>query len=145
MTQHYLVVADDVVVAKRAIGPEPDGSCPPPPPGSVLVSADDYFKASPGWERRGASFVPPTDAPLVRSHERFAQIEARVRALARQTSTPPHTHASGDIVDLEARWDALVRSLVRNLPSMLAEYESTGSIRESLWTQRITRTAKGLG
>ena len=53
-TRYYLVVIDDQVVAKRAIGPDENGQYPNPPANTVLVSFDVYTLAQLGWV-----FSPP--------------------------------------------------------------------------------------
>ena len=53
-TKYYLIVIDNQVVAKRAIGPDENGLYPEPSADAVLVSFEVYLAAQIGW-----NFTPP--------------------------------------------------------------------------------------
>lgn len=52
MTGHYVHLVGPYVVAKRAVGPNPDGSMPSVPGAWVPVSPAVYRQVEAGWRRR---------------------------------------------------------------------------------------------
>ena len=75
----YLILIGDAVVAKRAIGPDLDGSYPAAPPNSELVSFETYKQVHPGWTKNGDVYSPP--AEISGRPDTLAERLARLNAL----------------------------------------------------------------
>lgn len=117
-TQHGVVLEGGVVVRKVAVGPDWNDAtkvwdAPVLPAGVTPVSKDRFFAVDLGWTRTGGVWAPPVEAAPLRPAERFARIEARLRARSADLAALSATVAEGDAaaVLLAARVDALAAAL----------------------------------
>ena len=104
-TQHGVVLEGGVVVRKEAVGPNWNDAtkvwdAPVLPAGVTPVSKDRYFAVDLGWTRSGGTWAPPVEAAPLRPVERFARLEARLRARAADLTTLTATVAAGDVAAL---------------------------------------------
>jgi hypothetical protein len=112
------LVVDDIIVGKRAIGPEPDGTYPDPPADAVECTLDEY-KAAQLNDHRTPGWVKPTRIGRPHTHEEVhAQIQARGERMERllgdarsalQTINQRLNALQADINLLKARITALER------------------------------------
>lgn len=86
-TAHGVVLDSGAVVRKVAVGPEWNPAtltydAPVLPAGVVPVTQAQFFALGLGWTRSGGQWVPPAETAPARGAERFAMLEARLKARA---------------------------------------------------------------
>lgn len=84
-TAHGVVLDSGAVVRKVAVGPEWNPAtltydAPVLPAGVVPVTQTQFFALDLGWTRSGGQWVPPAEMAPARGAERFAMLEARLKA-----------------------------------------------------------------
>ena len=113
-TAHGVELDGGVIVRKVAMGPNWNDAtkvwdAPVLPAGITPVSKERYFAVDLGWRKQNGNWLPPVETAPGRLPERFARIEARLRARSADLTALTATVATGDAAaqQLAAQVDAL--------------------------------------